>query len=131
MIMKIGELSSKTGVSIRSIRYYEEKKLLAPKRLENGYRVYSEKDVKRVKAVQLFLELGLSSEEIFPVLSCDSFQPIDHNSDCAVTALSLYREKLKKTREQISNLQEVERELENLIDFWTNVENEGKGSDIK
>lgn len=131
MIMKIGELSSKTGVSIRSIRYYEEKKLLDPKRLENGYRVYSEKDVERVKAVQLFLELGLSLDEIFPVISCESFHPIDHHSDCASTALSLYREKLEKTREQISNLKEVENELENLVDFWENVENRRKGSDIK
>ncbi|API91531.1 MULTISPECIES: MerR family transcriptional regulator [unclassified Virgibacillus] len=130
--MKIGELSSKTGVSIRSIRYYEEKNLIYPKRLENGYRIYSEKDVERVKAVQLFLELGLNTDEIYPVISCDSFHPVDNNSaDCASTALSLYKEKLEKTREQISNLQEVERELENLIDFWTNVENQGKGSDIK
>ncbi|MGM0939838.1 MAG: MerR family transcriptional regulator [Bacillota bacterium] len=130
--MKIGELSSKTGVSIRSIRYYEEKKLIYPKRLENGYRVYSEKDVERVKAVQLFLELGLNTDEIFPVIICGSFHPLDNNfSDCASTALSLYREKLEKTREQISNLKEVENELENLIDFWTNVENRRKGSDIK
>lgn len=129
--MKIGELSSKTGVSIRSIRYYEEKNLIYPRRLENGYRVYGEKDVERVKAVQLFLELGLNTDEISPVISCGSFHPVDNNSDCASTALSLYREKLEKTREQINNLQEVERELENLIDFWTNVENQGKGSDIK
>lgn len=90
MIMKIGELSAKTGVSIRSIRYYEEKKLMNPKRLENGYRIYNEEDVERVKAVQLFLELGLSLDEIFPVISCGSFQPIDPHSDCAATALSLY-----------------------------------------
>ncbi|MBY7142607.1 MerR family transcriptional regulator [Virgibacillus sp. NKC19-3] len=129
--MKIGELSSKTGVSIRSIRYYEEKKLIDPERLENGYRVYTEKDVERVKAVQLFLELGLNADEIFPVMSCESFHPIDHNSDCASTALSLYSEKLEKTRVQINHLQEAERELENVIDFWTNVENQGKGGDSK
>jgi len=129
--MKIGELSLKTGVSIRSIRYYEEKNLIEPKRLENGYRIYSKEDVERVKAVQLFLELGLNTDEIFPVISCGSFHPVDNDSDCASTALSLYREKLEKTREQISNLREVERELENLIDFWTKVENYGKGSGIK
>ena len=101
MNMKIGELSLKTGVSIRSIRYYEEKNLIYPKRLENGYRVYSEEDVERVKAVQLFLDLGLSTEEIYPVVACGSFHPVDNNSDCASSALSLYREKLEKTREQI------------------------------
>ncbi|MEI3612736.1 MerR family transcriptional regulator [Pseudogracilibacillus sp. SO30301A] len=130
--MKIGELSSKTGVSIRSIRYYEEKKLIDPKRLENGYRIYSEKDVERIKAVQLFLELGLNTDEIFPIISCGSSHPVDSNSsNCASTALSLYKEKLEKTREQINKLQKVERELESFINFWTNVETQGKGGDTK
>lgn len=39
--MKIGELSARTGVSIRSLRYYEQQGLLAPARHENGYREYS------------------------------------------------------------------------------------------
>lgn len=129
--MKIGELSLKTGVSIRSIRYYEEKKLIYPKRLENGYRVYSEEDVERVKAVQLFLDLGLSTEEIYPVIECGSFYPADRDSGCSTSALSLYKAKLEITREQIRNLQEVETELENLINFWTKAQNQGKGRDIK
>lgn len=129
--MKIGQLSLKTGVSIRSLRYYEEKKLIYPKRLENGYREYSEEDVERVKAVQLFLDLGLSTEEIYPVIACGSLHPADSNSDCSSSALSLYKEKLAITREQIRYLQEVETELESLINFWTKIQNQGKGRDIK
>ncbi|UNK18828.1 MerR family transcriptional regulator [Paenibacillus sp. N3/727] len=129
--MKIGELSLKTGASIRSIRYYEEKKLIHPKRLENGYRIYSEKDMERVKAVQLFLDLGLNIEEIYPVLSCGSLHPVDNNSECASSAIFLYKEKLERTREQIKNLKEVESELEDLIKFWTKVKYQGEGSDIK
>lgn len=129
--MKIGELSLKTGVSIRSIRYYEEKNLIEPKRLDNGYRVYREEDVERVKAVQLFLDLGLSTEEIYPVMSCGSLHPIDHSSDCVASALTLYKGKLAVTREQIKNLKKLEEELEGFIHFWTKVEEQAKGSDVE
>ncbi|TES54329.1 MerR family transcriptional regulator [Halalkalibacterium halodurans] len=50
--MKISELSKKTGVSIRSLRYYEQKRLLHPTRLKNGYREYDESDIENVKTVQ-------------------------------------------------------------------------------
>ncbi|RNB85563.1 MerR family transcriptional regulator [Brevibacillus panacihumi] len=129
--MKISELSQKTGVSIRSLRYYEEKKLIHPKRLENGYRIYSEQDVERVKAVQLFLGLGLNTEEIHPVVSCDPLHPIDINPTCADFALALYMEKLEHTHEQIKNLQKIESELESLIHFWTQVKNQGEGGGTK
>ncbi|MFX3633934.1 MAG: MerR family DNA-binding transcriptional regulator [Candidatus Pristimantibacillus sp.] len=35
--MKIGELAERSGSSIRSLRYYEQKELLAPIRQDNGY----------------------------------------------------------------------------------------------
>ncbi|MGG4343655.1 MerR family DNA-binding transcriptional regulator [Paenibacillus lautus] len=35
-LINISELSRKTGVSLRSLRYYEEKELLSPTRLQNG-----------------------------------------------------------------------------------------------
>ncbi|MBO0782775.1 MAG: MerR family DNA-binding transcriptional regulator, partial [Ktedonobacteraceae bacterium] len=38
--MNIGELARQTGVSIRSLRYYETKQLLSSQREENGYRSY-------------------------------------------------------------------------------------------
>lgn len=126
--MKIGELAQKTGVSIRSIRYYEEKKLITPKRLENGYRIYNEMDLERVKAIQLFLDLGLKTEEIHPIFSCGSLYPVDHNSKCSISALSLYQEKLDRTREQIESLKKLEAELENLIKFWTKVSDHAEGN---
>ncbi|MEU6192280.1 MerR family DNA-binding transcriptional regulator [Streptomyces sp. NPDC047061] len=40
--MKIGELSHRTGVSTRLLRYYEQQGLLHPSRLPNGYRDFHE-----------------------------------------------------------------------------------------
>lgn len=42
--MLIRELSKLTGVSLRSLRYYEQKQLLSPARPENGYRIYEDID---------------------------------------------------------------------------------------
>ena len=44
--MTIKELEARTGMVRANIRYYEEEGLLAPRRLDNGYRDYSEEDVR-------------------------------------------------------------------------------------
>jgi len=46
--MRISEVARRTGVSIRSLRYYEQKRLLCARRLSNGYRDLDEEAVKRV-----------------------------------------------------------------------------------
>lgn len=130
--MHISELSSQTGVSSRSIRYYEKKRLIHPKRTENGYRVYDESDIERVKAIQLFLDIGLKTDEIQPVIACGSLAPIpkDGNWDCADSAIILYEEKLLKTRQQIEQLKNAESHLKELIEFWRTVQdrqNQGDG----
>jgi len=43
--VRISEVSRRTGVSIRSLRYYEQKRLLCAHRLENGYRDLDEEAV--------------------------------------------------------------------------------------
>ncbi|GAB6929410.1 MerR family transcriptional regulator [Paenibacillus sp. JCM 10914] len=112
--MRIRELSVQTGVSIRSLRYYEEKGLIAPVRLDNGYREYRETDVHRVKTIQLFLDLGLSTDEIQPIIDCTS----SISPRCAPEAITLYEDKLKDTQQQIKILMEVESKLKNLLAFW-------------
>ncbi len=59
--MKISQLSKATGVSPRSIRHYEKKRLLTANRLENDYREFDESAVECVKTTQIFLRLGLST----------------------------------------------------------------------
>jgi DNA-binding transcriptional MerR regulator len=68
--MRIGELSRQTGVSIRSLRYYEEQNLLHPERLLSGYRVFDESDIDRVRRIQVLLSAGLSTHKIEYVLPC-------------------------------------------------------------
>jgi DNA-binding transcriptional MerR regulator len=62
--MRIGELSRRTGVSIRLLRYYEQQGLLTPAREPGGYRVYREEDGERVRRIRLLLAAGLSTKRI-------------------------------------------------------------------
>lgn len=70
--MKIGELSRRTGVSVRALRYYEEKGVLAPERTPGGYRIFSESDVRAVAHTRTLLAAGIGTELISEILSCMS-----------------------------------------------------------
>ena len=63
--MKINEVEKIVGITKKNIRFYEEQKLLSPLRnRENGYRDYSDDDIKTLEQIKLFRKLGLPIEEI-------------------------------------------------------------------
>ncbi|MBO8195614.1 MerR family transcriptional regulator [Streptomyces oryzae] len=77
--MLIGELSRRTGVSSRMLRYYESQGLLAAERGPNGYREYGEEAVVSVRQIRALLRAGLSTEVIRTVLPCArGEQPVIH-----------------------------------------------------
>ncbi|WP_251151096.1 MerR family transcriptional regulator [Cellulosimicrobium sp. Marseille-Q4280] len=68
--MRIGELAKRTGVPPRMLRYYEEQGLIAPRRLDNGYREYDEYLVDRVVKVRGLLDSGIPTRIIGDMLPC-------------------------------------------------------------
>ncbi|MFF4546989.1 MerR family transcriptional regulator [Streptomyces sp. NPDC001435] len=66
--MRIGELSRRTGVPTRLLRYYEEQDLLHPERADNGYRSYGESAVQDVQQIRGLLDSGLTTEMIRAIL---------------------------------------------------------------
>jgi DNA-binding transcriptional MerR regulator len=68
--MRIGDLAADTGVSVRSLRYYEEQGLLAATRTPSGQRIYGPSAVERVQLVQQLFGAGLSSRTIVQLLPC-------------------------------------------------------------
>jgi DNA-binding transcriptional MerR regulator len=64
--LQIGEVADRTGVTQRTLRFYEERGLLKPPtRMEGGFRLYSENDVGRVEQIKrLQTLLGLTLAEI-------------------------------------------------------------------
>jgi DNA-binding transcriptional MerR regulator len=66
----IGELAQRTGVSQRSLRYYEQQGLLSAERDVHGYRRYPPDSVRTVARIRALLGVGLSTEVIRDVLPC-------------------------------------------------------------
>lgn len=71
--LQIGEVAERTGVTQRTLRFYEEKGLLkAPSRMDGGFRLYSEDDIARVEQIkQLQSLLGFSLAEIKEMVDID------------------------------------------------------------
>ncbi|GLZ13591.1 MerR family transcriptional regulator [Actinomadura sp. NBRC 104425] len=70
--MLIGELSRRTGVSERLLRYYERVELIRSERLPNGYRDYAPETVETVRRIRALLAAGLSTRIIRRILPCAS-----------------------------------------------------------
>lgn len=110
--MLIKELSDKTGASIRSLRYYETKNLISAVRLSNGYRDYDETAVAKVKTIQLYLSLGLTTDNIAEIIDCPtSFK----NRPLCKAAYEVYKAKLEEVKSQMVVLENVKAKLEERV----------------
>jgi DNA-binding transcriptional MerR regulator len=113
IIIHISELAQKTGVSLRSLRYYEEKQLLKPNRLDNGYRQYSEIDIEQIRMIQLYLSMGLKTNEIADLFHCSWNE---NKEACIQNGISKGILKLTEIREQIEILRKAESQLMEVVE---------------
>ena len=72
--MKIGELSRRTGVPTRMLRYYEEQGLLESERRSNGYRDYPEVAVDQVELVRGLVSSGLPTRLVRTLLGMEGVE---------------------------------------------------------
>jgi DNA-binding transcriptional MerR regulator len=107
--MRIGELSAKTGVSVRALRYYEEQDLLVPERSASGQRHYPGPAVDRVGLIQMLYAAGLSSRTILDLLPCvDAKENTPHSR-------ALLRSERDRIDAQIDRLVEARNRLDAVI----------------
>ncbi|PCN49134.1 MerR family transcriptional regulator [Curtobacterium sp. 'Ferrero'] len=67
--MHIGELAERAGMSLRTIRHYDEVGLLVPSgRTSGGFRVYTEQDLERLLVVRRMKPLGFTLDEMAELL---------------------------------------------------------------
>ncbi len=67
--MLVNEVCKKCSLTKKAIEYYVEQGLVSPQIQENGYRVFSEEDVEKLKKVSILRNLGLPVSDIQMVLS--------------------------------------------------------------
>lgn len=75
--MRIGELAQATGVSVRSLRYYEAQGLIRSTRHGNGWRDFPADAIERVVMVQHLLAAGLCTATIEELLPCLEASPAE------------------------------------------------------
>lgn len=69
-LMRIGEFARLSGLSLRTVQYYEKRGLVEPvERTEAGYRLYGEEELARLWFVKRAKLLGLTLEEIRELVS--------------------------------------------------------------
>lgn len=91
--LTVGELATTTGVSVRTLHYYDEINLLKPsQRTDSGRRIYAEDDVLRLQQIVSLRELNLSLEQIRKLL--------DDAGTSAEQVIQLHLDKLEKHIEQ-------------------------------
>lgn len=103
--MRIGELSARTGVSQRLLRYYEEQRLLTAARDANGYRLYDESAVTTVRQIRALLAAGLSTCVIREVLPCARGEKPE--LDLCPSLVRTLREQLDALDERIDDLRQT------------------------
>jgi DNA-binding transcriptional MerR regulator len=104
--VRIGELSQRTGVPTRMLRYYEEQDLLHPERAANGYRSYNAAAVNQVQQIRGLLDAGLTTaiiRELLPFL--DSPDAIHPHPDCLSPEIAaLLRREAERIQQRIDCL---------------------------
>jgi MerR family copper efflux transcriptional regulator len=108
-LLKIGALAQATGVSVRSIRHYDQHGLLASTRAENGYRAF---EAVAVKQIQRLIATGFSLEEIrsFP----DCMLLIEGAKACA-DMTDAKRKRLALLEKQIAALEKQRQRLRSML----------------
>jgi len=84
--VRIGELAQRSGVSQRSLRYYESQGLLACERAPSGQRHYNEGHLERVQLIQSFIAAGVPTRVIAQMTPCMA-NPSQDAAHRAATAL--------------------------------------------
>jgi DNA-binding transcriptional MerR regulator len=123
--LQIGEVADRTGVTQRTLRFYEERGLLKPPlRMEGGFRLYSEDDVARVEQIKRLQSLlGLTLAEIKDMVEAEevkeelraTYRP-DLDLDERIARLTKRIEVTKRQFAIISTKMEAMLEMKNDLD---------------
>ena len=90
-VMQIGEVATRTDLSLRSLRHWEEVGLLKPSgRSDGGFRLYTQADVDKILVIRRMKPLGFSLDEMKTVMT-DIETLADPAVDPAATDAALQR----------------------------------------
>ncbi|WP_353643083.1 MerR family DNA-binding transcriptional regulator [Mesorhizobium sp. WSM2239] len=107
--LRIGEMAKKFGVTLRTLRFYEDKGLLHPQR-DGSTRLYTRRDKARLKLILLGRKVGFSLRDVKQMM--DLYDPSGTNTKQLRLALD-------KSEKQLARLQKQKQVIEDAIDELT------------
>jgi DNA-binding transcriptional MerR regulator len=116
-MLKIGEVSKRSGISIEALRFYEKSGLLErPSRTYGGYRVYGEEVLERLAFIKRSQALGFTLDDIKRIIEdarkgqspCDEVREI-------------VRRRMEELDERLRELQRYRKELKHTLEAWDKV----------
>lgn len=112
--MTVGELASQAQVTAESIRHYTDKGLLHPTRNPaNGYKMYSQKDIARVRFIRKAKLLGFTLSEIGKILT-----HADKGKSPCPDVRDLVQLKIENNRRKMDELIALQERMESAVDRW-------------
>jgi DNA-binding transcriptional MerR regulator len=116
-MLKIGEVSKRSGVGVEALRFYEKSGLLdRPSRTYSGYRVYDEDVLERLAFIKQAQALGFSLDEIRRII--DDARKGESPCD---EVREIVRRRMEELDERLRELQKYRRELKQTLDEWDKV----------
>lgn len=109
MEFSISDLAKEFDVSTRTLRFYEEKGLLSPKRLHKNLRIFSKRDRARLKLILRGKRFGYSLAEIAEMIGLTDIDM--QEADQIRKSLDFGNHRLIEIRERINELELLEEDL--------------------
>ena len=108
MLMKIGDITNKFGISRRLLHYWEDAGILTSTRSDNGYRYYDEVNTRRIKQIVLLRRLRLSIPSIHAIFTSEEMSKV-------IEVFSEHLNETQKEREKLDALSLVLRQMMNML----------------
>jgi len=109
--MNIGEVADRAGLPAKTIRYYEDIALVTPKREANGYRVFSENDLHKLRFLARARALGFAIEDCRTLLAL-----YEDKGRSSAEVKELSRKHLDDIDQKIAQLQSMRNTLSHLVE---------------
>ncbi len=110
--LRIGDVARSFGVSLRTLRFYEDKGLVSPTR-DGTTRLYSERDISRLKLVMLGRKIGFSLRDVKQIM--DLYDPDAGNQRQQRVLLDKSERQLTRLERQRAEIDESIGELRDLM----------------
>ena len=132
--LQIGEVADRTGVTQRTLRFYEERGLLKPpSRMDGGFRLYSEYDVGRVEQIKRMQSLlGLTLAEIKEMVEAEEVReelnatyrpdrPIEERILRVNKRIEVTQRQFDIISTKLDAMLEMQKDLEEKVQHWRQV----------